>query len=63
MNKHPETESIYNKIKDDMELPEEALAALGLTREDIDARLDEALKFMSKEQAVKSILTIWKHTS
>lgn len=60
MSKHKETEIIYQTIKKDIALPDEALAILGITMEDIDARMDVALKFMDREQAMKSILATWK---
>lgn len=64
MSKHTETETIYQAIKKDIELPDEALAALQITRDDIDHRMDIALKIgMSREEAVKSILAIWKTTA
>lgn len=62
MSKHPETDMIYTLIKEDMQLPDEALTLLGITHEDIDARMDQALKFMDRDEAMKSILTIWKTT-
>lgn len=63
MNKCPETAMIYNKIKEDLELPDEALAVLGITKEDIDARMDVAIKSgLTRQQATDAILTIWKTT-